>query len=81
MRATRTARHRFSIARRPTARRQGDRKCHDQKTRQVMRADKYRVKMKGERQHHHCVLRAGRKSNNDVSHPERQAGRYQQDEH
>ena len=61
----------FAPARRRAMRRatSGDREGDDQKPRQVMRADIDRIEMQRERQHHHRVLRARRKSDDHVGNP------------
>ena len=48
------------------ARRYGDRNCDDQKSRQMMRPDINGIEMKRERQHHHRVLGARSKGDDDI---------------
>src|SRR5690242_20835455 len=62
--------------RRDPARRDGDRQSDDQKSRQMMRSDINGVEMKRERQHHHGVLRARCKGNDDIGDRERKQPRH-----
>jgi hypothetical protein len=66
------------LLRRNPARRNGDRQGHNQKPREMMCPDIDRVEVQRERQHHHRVLRAGRKRNDDIGDRKRKQPRHDQ---